>query len=198
MTNNINDYGPKMWYLIHTFAGKYSFIHSQNYITFIKTLSNLMPCFNCRKHFKIILLNYPIEKYMSSRDKLLKWTYFVHNIVNKRLGKKLQEYSPVASYYMSSNKDREVDIMNHLWGVLFTLSYSNNKNKPEFMEFFKAALNMLEPYHRNPIEQALINMGNNPKLSLEKLIYNIYKTIEHRPHKFSTLDNFYKNSGCTL
>uniref|UniRef100_A0A6C0J8G0 thiol oxidase n=1 Tax=viral metagenome TaxID=1070528 RepID=A0A6C0J8G0_9ZZZZ len=197
-SNSINDYGPKMWYLIHTFAGKYSFIHSQNYITFIKTLSNLMPCFNCRLHFKKILKEHPVEQHMHSKHKLLYWTFVVHNIVNERLGKKLKKYSPVESYYICKNRDREVDITNHLWGVLFTLAYSNNKHRLEFMKFFRATLNMLEPYHRDPIEQALINIGNNPKLSLEKLVYNIYKTVENRPHKFNTLDSFYKNAGCTL
>jgi hypothetical protein len=91
---NINkeEWGPKVWHLLHSFSINNNFripdnkIH--NYYIFYTSFLYILPCIICSEHYSDILYNlYPLEEDKITRIYLKKWVYDVHNIVNKILKK---------------------------------------------------------------------------------------------------------------
>ena len=80
-----------------------------NYFT---SLSYLLPCGDCRNHYKDNLLKYPlINNVIRSRTSLLNWINTVHNDVNIRLHKQpitlndaLNKYISNDNKYIQNNK----------------------------------------------------------------------------------------------
>jgi len=97
------EWGQYYWYVIHSTASKYtpSKINSNSYIALIGGMINLLPCNDCKDHFKALLKRYPLSKYLHSNEALFNWSYVVHDAVNKRLGKVSPSLKDVRAYYYS-------------------------------------------------------------------------------------------------
>ena len=48
----------------------------------------MIPCILCKNHFQENLRLFPIRNHLNNRDSLVNWLIDIHNIVNKKLGKK--------------------------------------------------------------------------------------------------------------
>ncbi|KAI3656200.1 hypothetical protein MP638_002649 [Amoeboaphelidium occidentale] len=83
--------GRATWRLIHTMATKFPLKATEEdsllFETFILLLGRIYPCSECSGHFRQ-LLSKKEPKIQSRKDAVL-WACEAHNIVNKRLGKKL-------------------------------------------------------------------------------------------------------------
>lgn len=97
MNNNIH-WGKDFWDLIHNISILYPENPTENDIknfdSFIKSFQILLPCEQCRSHFKNNLDYFPISSfiekkltYSNSRDGIVLWTIKMHNKVNKLLSK---------------------------------------------------------------------------------------------------------------
>ena len=87
-------WGPHMWMSIHSIAISFPDNPSQsdkkNYKQFFSHLSKVLPCKSCSISFRKYMKILPIEKYLTSRKRLLYWTYLIHNKVNKKLNKNIK------------------------------------------------------------------------------------------------------------
>ena len=54
---------------------------------FFMSVSNVLPCLDCMKHFKDHLNKYPITPFLDSKDSLVSWLIILHNMVNVSTGK---------------------------------------------------------------------------------------------------------------
>lgn len=109
-------WGQHAWEFLHAVTFNYpvnptSFdkkIHKE----FFHSLKHILPCKDCRHHFKNGIENImPIEKNLESRDKLSRWLVDFHNSVNKRLGKPIQSYDSIREKYESMRGRCQVNIV---------------------------------------------------------------------------------------
>jgi len=58
----------------------------KNVYSFFENLSVVIPCKECRLHYKQNFKN--LDKHLDSRQDLIKWVYDLHELVNKQVGNK--------------------------------------------------------------------------------------------------------------
>jgi hypothetical protein len=86
-------WGPSMWHCLHTISFNYPVYPTKedkyNYMKFIKSLKNILPCGKCRKNLTKNFEKLPLYmNHMESRETFSKYIYNLHEIVNKMLCKK--------------------------------------------------------------------------------------------------------------
>ena len=92
-------WGPALWKSIHSLAAAYTPDQRKEYKKFIYSLQFLLPCNYCKKHLQQNLRKINIDYYLSNNHTLFLWTYFLHDIVNKALGKVSPPYDIVKTAY---------------------------------------------------------------------------------------------------
>ena len=59
----------------------------KKYYDLIQNLPTFIPNKRMGKQFEKKLNEFPVTPYLSSRDSFMKWVHFMHNKINKKLGK---------------------------------------------------------------------------------------------------------------
>ncbi|KAJ3673942.1 hypothetical protein LUZ60_005934 [Juncus effusus] len=81
--------GRATWTLLHTIAAQYPDQPTRQQRRDVKELmaiiSRLYPCKECSEHFKEILKTNPVHA--GSQDEFSQWLCYVHNVVNRSIGK---------------------------------------------------------------------------------------------------------------
>lgn len=98
-----NFWGPCTWKTIHNFAVAYkpSKENALAFKSFIESLIYLLPCKACRDHLKENLKKFSLDKYLSSNTQLFLWTYLLHDMVNRQIGKKSPNFLDIRKIYFS-------------------------------------------------------------------------------------------------
>jgi len=86
-------WGPNMWHVLHTISFNYPVNPTEKdkkrYMTFVKSLTHVLPCKYCRINLKKNLKSLHLNKsVMKNRDTFSRWVYKLHNHVNTMLNKK--------------------------------------------------------------------------------------------------------------
>ena len=103
-------WGPKLWFVIHTFALNYpnnpTYEDKRVMEEFFNNLKYTIPCDKCRIHYRQRLERNPIINYLDNKESIFRYTINLHNQVNKSLGKRIYSYEEVAQIYKEHyNKD---------------------------------------------------------------------------------------------
>ena len=105
-------WGPKLWFVIHTFALNYpdnpTYEDKRVMEEFFNNLKYSIPCNKCRIHYRQRLERDPIINYLDNKQSLFKHTIDLHNQVNKSLGKKIYTYDEVVQIYKEHYNPNEV------------------------------------------------------------------------------------------
>jgi hypothetical protein len=111
---NINPilWGPHLWKYLHYLTLAYPDnpkIETQLlYKEYFLNLYNFIPCEKCRINYQRHLLELPLtDDILQSRNKLIRWVFDLHNIVNKETGKKILPFSDFIKMYTADPKDIE-------------------------------------------------------------------------------------------
>jgi|TARA_B110000196_G_scaffold254202_1_gene223994 hypothetical protein len=84
-------WGPSYWFVLHTIALNYpefpNAIAKKKHYDLIQNLPTFIPNKRMGKQFEKKLNEFPVTPYLSSRDSFMKWVHFMHNKINKKLGK---------------------------------------------------------------------------------------------------------------
>lgn len=103
LDSNTNIWGPSAWKFLHTITFNYPIYptnHDKNiYKNFFINLGLILPCNICQYNYNIHLEKYPIERYLSSKEDLVKWLINIHNEVNKLHNKPVKKFDDVITYY---------------------------------------------------------------------------------------------------
>ena len=99
-----NDWGPTIWMMIHFFAANLKTEKIKYYIEFIKSLTYVIPCEECRKHLRENLKKIPLIINNNSNNYLIfEWSCNLHNIVNSQLKKTIYPYCQSLFYKYLDN-----------------------------------------------------------------------------------------------
>jgi hypothetical protein len=97
-------WGPNTWFVLHTFAAHY-IPSRENAIAFknlVDSLTRLTPCGKCKEHLKENLIKVPLTlESLKSTEGVFQWTYNLHDLVNKQLGKPSIPYITARNFYMN-------------------------------------------------------------------------------------------------
>lgn len=85
-------WGPSLWHSMHTISFNYPVKPTkqdkENYMSFYKSIGNVLPCRYCRENFIKNIKKIPLTmQTMNSRESLSRWVYELHEEINKMLGK---------------------------------------------------------------------------------------------------------------
>lgn len=86
-------WGPSMWHYLHTMSFNYP-IHptlqeKKHYQTFMLSIQHVLPCKYCRQNLTNNYKAHPLKMCdMKDRESFSRYVYKLHELVNKRLGKK--------------------------------------------------------------------------------------------------------------
>lgn len=137
-------WGPVTWYSIHNFASNYKPEAEVSYKNFMESLQYLLPCHYCRDHLKINLQENPIiDYYLQDNNHLLYWSWNLHNIVNKHLGKRQPSFQSIRNHYLTHNQPYYWEP--NFWQMFHAMSASFNPDTAEKYKQFVFSLPGLLP-----------------------------------------------------
>lgn len=101
-------WGKYFWKVMHITALGYpdnpSEDDKQVYRRFFETIGQVLPCKKCSKNYASHFENVPITKFLDGPESLFKWTVYLHNIVNKELGKPQWSIEFAESHYKAEEQ----------------------------------------------------------------------------------------------
>ena len=110
-------WGPQYWFFLHTMTMTYPLkandVVKKKYYDFIQNLPLFIPDASMSKSFQTILDTYPVSPYLDTRDSLTRWMHFIHNKINKRLGKREISMTKFYEDYHEKYKTRNVKIVEY-------------------------------------------------------------------------------------
>jgi hypothetical protein len=126
-------WGKYIWQTMHYIALGYpdnpTNDKKEKYKQFYTLFKDVLPCSICTKHYEQILINYPLtDDIMNNKDKLIKWTIDIHNIVNESLHKKNISYDEASNViykysnhniYNDNNNDNNDNYINYYIDILY-------------------------------------------------------------------------------
>ncbi len=93
------DWGPAKWIKTHQLA-KYSDLRKNDLVMYVYGLRNELPCEECRLEYSKLLEEFPLRgDHLKDNRTAFEWTVFIHNQVNKRLGKPMFTYDAAWAMY---------------------------------------------------------------------------------------------------
>lgn len=115
--------GNAAWKLLHTILARYpeqpnqkERLHLEQYIW---SFAQVYPCGDCARHFILLLEKYPPQT--NSRKNAAMWGCFIHNQVNRRLGKPDYDCSTVLEDYdcgCGNDEQLEDDTRHHVDSIV--------------------------------------------------------------------------------
>ncbi len=86
-------WGPSVWHTLHTMSFNYPVqptpAQKRQYMNFVYSLRNVLPCGKCRKNLTKNLRSHPLKMpHMANRESFSRYIFDLHEVVNQMLGKK--------------------------------------------------------------------------------------------------------------
>jgi hypothetical protein len=112
---------PKLWgregwrfihFVAYTYPDRPKKKDRENYMQFLTSLQNVLPCEICAEHFRQNMKNMPPR--MENRKEFFEWTVDMHNTVNKQNGKKEISYDAAYEQLGKINKQVSTDLLKGL------------------------------------------------------------------------------------
>ena len=98
-----NIWGPKYWFFLHTAVMGYPDVPNEvtkrKYYDLISNMPLFIPNPKMSNYFVDLLDMYPLASYLDSKASLMRWTHFIHNKVNRKLGKTEPTYEQFINEY---------------------------------------------------------------------------------------------------
>ena len=124
-------WGPSGWRLLHLATFTYNpAIQRASMSRFLRSLPFVLPCKFCRASLTDYYSTYPYADALTSRAKLTRWLYNIHNAVNEKLRTQgllttpNPTFAQVKHYYTSwLSTTSAADRQQTMWDFLFSVAY---------------------------------------------------------------------------
>lgn len=104
-------WGPHYWFVLFSIALCYpnnpNNTAKKKFYNFIQNIPIFIPHDETSKSFAHYLDKYPVTPYLDSKDHFIRWVHFIHNIINKSLGKQTITLEDALDKYYYHYKPQE-------------------------------------------------------------------------------------------
>jgi len=84
-------WGPHYWFFLHTIAMSYpvhpNAVTKKKYYDFVQNIPLFIPVESMAGEFSKLLDKYPVQPYLDNKESFIRWMWFIHNKINKKLEK---------------------------------------------------------------------------------------------------------------
>ncbi len=84
-------WGPHYWFFLHTIAMSYPLhpnaVTKKKYYDFVQNIPLFIPVESIAGEFSKLLDQYPVQPYLDNKESFIRWMWFIHNKINKKLEK---------------------------------------------------------------------------------------------------------------
>jgi len=107
-------WGKYYWFFLHTLAYSYpetpTTITKRKYYDFIQNLPLFIPNYEIGDKFSVLLDKYPVSPYLENRESFIRWTFFIHNKINRYLGYNELSFQEANDIYADNYREKPVII----------------------------------------------------------------------------------------
>jgi len=107
-------WGPHYWFFLETISHNYphtpNAVTKRKYYDFIQNLPLFIPNPGIGDKFSSLLDKYPVSPYLDSRDSFIRWVHFIHNKINKMLGKEEISLFAALDHYRAHYKPKQLKL----------------------------------------------------------------------------------------
>ena len=133
-------WGPHYWFFLHTIAMSYpdhpNAVTKKKYYDFVQNIPLFIPVESMAGEFSKLLDQYPVQPYLDNKESFIRWMWFIHNKINKKLEKPqislndfyvkyYEEYKPInekmSEYYKIRGKLIYSGIIASIFGGIYYL-----------------------------------------------------------------------------
>ena len=133
-------WGPHYWFFLHTIAMSYPIhpnaVTKKKYYDFVQNIPLFIPVESMSGEFSKLLDQYPVQPYLDNKESFIRWMWFIHNKINKKLEKPqislndfyvnyYEEYKPMnekmSEYYKIRGKLIYSGIIASIFGGIYYL-----------------------------------------------------------------------------
>ena len=122
-------WGPHGWNFLHYVSLDYPYNPTledkTKYKAFIESFRDVLPCEVCRKHFRENMEGADFSVILESKNSFFRWVVDMHNIVNKKNGKREWSYKEALHSLLQirENKPLMINTPFKLFVVFLLVSY---------------------------------------------------------------------------
>ena len=84
-------WGPHYWFFLHTISMSYPLhpnaVTKKKYYDFVQNIPLFIPVESIAGEFSKLLDQYPVQPYLDNKESFIRWMWFIHNKINKKLEK---------------------------------------------------------------------------------------------------------------
>jgi hypothetical protein len=133
-------WGPHYWFFLHTIAMSYPIhpnaVTKKKYYDFVQNIPLFIPVESMAGEFSKLLDQYPVQPYLDNKESFIRWMWFIHNKINKKIEKPqislndfyvkyYEEYKPInekmSEYYKIRGKLIYSGIIISIFGGIYYL-----------------------------------------------------------------------------
>ena len=133
-------WGPHYWFFLHTISMSYpvhpNAVTKKKYYDFVQNIPLFIPVESIAGEFSKLLDQYPVQPYLDNKESFIRWIWFIHNKINKKLEKPqislndfyvkyYEEYKPInekmSEYYKIRGKLIYSGIIISIFGGIYYL-----------------------------------------------------------------------------
>ena len=133
-------WGPHYWFFLHTISMTYphhpNAVTKKKYYDFVQNIPLFIPVESMAGEFSKLLDQYPVQPYLDNKESFIRWMWFIHNKINKKLEKPqislndfyvkyYEEYKPInekmSEYYKIRGKLIYSGIIVSIFGGIYYL-----------------------------------------------------------------------------
>ena len=133
-------WGPHYWFFLHTISMSYpvypNAVTKKKYYDFVQNIPLFIPVESMAGEFSKLLDQYPVQPYLDNKESFIRWVWFIHNKINKKLEKPqislndfyvkyYEEYKPMtekmSEYYKIRGKIIYSGIIISIFGGIYYL-----------------------------------------------------------------------------
>ena len=107
-------WGPHYWFVLNTIVLHYPKSPNKSikkkYYNLIQNVPLFLPNMNIKKKFNDLLNEFPVSPYLDTRESFTRWIHFIHNKINKSMGKNEIPLSCFLNNYYKNYKPKSTII----------------------------------------------------------------------------------------
>lgn len=120
-------WGPNYWFFLRSIAMIYpkfpNAVTKKKYYDLITSFSLYIPNKQISKNFDLLLNKYPLSPYLTDRDSLCSWIWFINNKINIELQKPTIPLEKFYTNYYDMYKNKNAIKLKEKYKILKKISY---------------------------------------------------------------------------